>query len=412
MNPLRDAGKGTGGGFRGGRLSSALVVAEIALSLVLLNSAGLLMRSFIKLQTQDLGLDPANVLIMRVPAGAGRLKTAAGQARFLTQALERIRSVPGVVDASTTIGLPVFGGFGSDFDVEGIAHADRWRGDLVICSDGYFRTLGIPLLSGRDFTADDLNGARKVALVNQVFVDRFLKGTNAIGRRLALELRDESGGSATRMMEIIGVVASARNRGPSDPPGPEAFVPPSAAPVRSLGFVIRTRGTPLAMVQTIKREIWTVDPGVAIAETDELMTFIRRFSYAAPRLGLFVFGAFAAIGLALVVLGVYSLIAYTVARQTREIGIRMAIGADRGDVLRLTVGMGLRWLVLGIAIGLAVSFATTRVLASQLTQVSPSDPLTFALVVVIIGLAGFAASYVPALRTTRVDPMVVLRHET
>ena len=127
MNPLRDAGKGTGGGFRGGRLSSALVVAEIALSLVLLNSAGLLMRSFIKLQTQDLGLDPANVLIMRVPAGAGRLKTAAGQARFLTQALERIRSVPGVVDASTTIGLPVFGGFGSDFDVEGIAHADRWR---------------------------------------------------------------------------------------------------------------------------------------------------------------------------------------------------------------------------------------------------------------------------------------------
>ena len=134
------------------------------------------------------------------------------------------------------------------------------------------------------------------------------------------------------MMEIIGVVASARNRGPSDPPGPEAFVPPSAAPVRSLGLVIRTRGTPLAMVQTIKREIWTVDPGVAIAETDELMTFIRRFSYAAPRLGLFVFGAFAAIGLALVVLGVYSLVAYTVARQTREIGIRMAIGADRGDV--------------------------------------------------------------------------------
>src|SRR6185312_10016767 len=141
----------------------------------------------------------------------------------------------------------------------------------------------IPLLSGRDFTADDLSGARKVALVNQVFVDRFLKGTNAIGRRLALELRDESGGSATQMMEIIGVVASARNRGPSDPPGPEAFVPASAAPVRRLGLVIRTRGTPLVMVQTLKRELWTVDPGVAIAETDELMTFIRRFSYAAPR---------------------------------------------------------------------------------------------------------------------------------
>lgn len=412
MNPLRDAGKGTGGGFRGGRLSTALVVAEIALSLVLLNSAGLLMRSFIELQTQELGLDPENLLIMRIPVGTGRLATAGDQTRFLTQVLERIRSVPGVVDASTTVGLPVFGGLASDFDVQGIAHADRWRGGVMVCSDAYFRTLRVALLTGRDFTADDLRGARKVAIVNQVFVDRFLKGTDAIGRRLTLKLPDEHGQSVDQTMEIIGVAASARNRGPSDPAAPEAFVPVSAAPMRSQGLLIRTKSTPLAMVQTLKHEIWAVDPGVAVAETDELMTFIRRFSYAAPRLGLFVFGAFATIGLVLVILGVHSLIAYTVARQTREIGIRMAIGADRGDVLRLTVGMGLRWLVLGIVIGLAVSVATTRVLASQLTHVSPSDPLTFGLVVVIISIAGLAASYIPALRTTRVDPMVVLRHET
>jgi putative ABC transport system permease protein len=141
------------------------------------------------------------------------------------------------------------------------------------------------------------------------------------------------------------------------------------------------------------------------------MGFIRRFSYAAPRLGVFVFGAFAGLGLALVVLGVYSLIAYTVARQTREIGIRLAVGAGRGDVLRLTLGMGMRWVAAGVAIGLAASLAATRVLVSQLTNISPGDPLTFAAVVTVVAVTGFAASFVPALRTTRVDPMVVLRHE-
>ena len=161
----------------------------------------------------------------------------------------------------------------------------------------------------------------------------------------------------------------------------------------------------------MKGAIWEVNRGVAISDTESLATIVRRFQFAEPQLGLFVFGAFASIGLLLTILGVSSLIAYTVARQTREIGIRLAIGASRGDVFRLTFGLGLRWLALGVAIGLAGSVAATRVLAQQLWEVSPTDPLTMAAVVAILAVTGLAASYLPARRATRVDPLVVLRAE-
>jgi ABC-type antimicrobial peptide transport system permease subunit len=161
----------------------------------------------------------------------------------------------------------------------------------------------------------------------------------------------------------------------------------------------------------VQREIWAVDASVAVADADALETILTRFAYAAPRLGLAVFTGFASIGLVLVVLGVYSLIAYTVSCQTREIGIRIAVGAARWDVLRMTIGMAVRWLAMGTAAGLAASYATTRLVASQLFEVSPTDPLTFAAVVGIVAAAGFAASYIPARRATKVDPIVVLRAE-
>ena len=411
MNPLRDAGKGTGGGYRGGRLSSALVVVEIALSLVLLTSAGVLMRSVIKLQTTELGFDPENVLMVTVPIGRGDHKTAADQARFVSQTLERIRTSPGVVDAAMTIGLPAFGGMGSEFNVVGIGHQDRWRGDLELVSDGYFRTLHLPLLQGRDFTGDDLSGARRVAIVNRLFVERFLKRVDPIGRTLRVALTNDQGVNEEQGYQIVGVVADAKNNGVANPVGPEAFVPVSAAPMRYQRFVVRTVGPPLEALRTVKHAILTVDPVMPVAEAEALDGYLRRFAYAAPRLGLYVFSAFAGIGLVLVVIGVYSLIAYTVSRQTREIGIRIAIGAGRTDVLRMTIGMGIRWLAIGAAIGMAASFATTRLIASQLFEVSPTDPLTFGAVLAVLAAAGLAASYIPARRATKVDPIVVLRYE-
>jgi putative ABC transport system permease protein len=411
VNPLRDAGKGTGGGFRRARLSSALVVAEIAMSLVLLTSAGLLMRSFVKLQTANLGLDPENVLFVRAAIGSDHQKTPAAQRQFLAQVLTRIRALPGVVSASTTWGFPVFGGFGADFDIPGVGHHERWRADVERCSEGYFRTLGMRLLQGRDFTADDMNSRRRVALVNNVLLERHLKGVDPIGRTIVVKLQNDERQLEDQAFEIVGVVADAKNNGITEPPDPEIFLPYSTTPGVGLGILVKTAVPPATLLSMVKQEIWSVDRSVAVAEGDAVTEYLKRFAYAEPRLGLFVFGAFAGIGLVLVTLGVYSVVAYTVARQTREIGIRMAIGANRLDVLRMTVGMGIRWIGFGVLAGLLVSLGATRLLASQLWEVGSTDPLTLATVISVVAISGLAASYFPALRATRVDPMVVLRYE-
>jgi putative ABC transport system permease protein len=260
--------------------------------------------------------------------------------------------------------------------------------------------------------SDDIGGRRRVAVVNERLVELYMKGGDPIGRSLSLALPGPEGPLAPEAFEIVGVVADVKNQGITEPVEPEIFVPaPMVASRNSQVLLVRTAGAPLAMVRSVKRAIWEVNRSVAVSDTESLAALVRRFQLAEPKLGLFVFGAFASIGLLLTVLGVSSLIAYTVARQTREIGIRLAIGASRGDVFRLTFGLGLRWLALGVAIGLAVSVAATRVLTQQLWEVSPTDPLTMALVVSILAVTGLTASYVPARRATRVDPLVVLRSQ-
>jgi putative ABC transport system permease protein len=408
---LRDGGKGTGGGFRRARLSSALVVAQIALALVLLNSAGLLMRTFINMQGASLGFDPERVLFARVSNGPG-LQTAEAQQAFLAQSLARIRALPGVEAASSTTGFPPFGGYQVEFDVVGAAGGAQRRTLVEQVSDGYLTTMTMRLLRGRDLGSDDIVGRRRVALVNQRLVELHLRGHVPIGSRLSLVMPGPGNQPVREVLEIVGVVADAKNQGLTEPIEPAVFTPASIVPARfSHGLIVKTDGSPLALIRSVKREVWTVNPGVAISETESIGNFVRRFQLAEPQLGLFVFGAFASIGLLLTILGVSSLIAYTVARQTREIGIRLAIGAGRWDVFHLTFGMGLRWLALGVAIGLAGSLAATRVLAQQLWEVSPTDPLTIAVVVAILAGTGLAASYLPARRATRVDPLVVLRSE-
>jgi len=405
---LRDAGKGTSGGYRAARLSSALVVGEIALSLVLLISAGLLMRNVIRLQTTDLGIDPQHVLFVRVPVGTGNQATAVQQQQFLSRALERIRALPGIAAASATSGFPVFGGFGTDIDVPGVPHADRWQTTVEFCSDGHFRTLGIRLLKGRDFSSADISGTRDVAIVNRLLVDRYMTGIEPIGRQIRVMIGRPP---VPKTYEIVGVVADAKNNGVSNPPSPEVFLPAYTEALRSYAFIVRTAGPPSAQIAAVKREMWATDRTVAISDTSVLIDMLRRFAYGEPRLGLYVFGAFAAIGLVLVAVGIYSLIAYTVARQKREIGIRMAIGASRGDVLRMTLGLGVRWIAAGVGLGLAASLAATRALSNQLIGISPTDTLTFASVILIVCVSGFAATYIPARRATAVDPNVVLRAE-
>ncbi len=410
--PLKDSGRGISGGFRRGRLRNALVVGEVALSLVMLAGAGLVMRSFVALAQVDLGLNPENILVARLPLPREQYKTAAAKQRFFRQLLPRLYALPGVVAATETSTLPPYGGIGTEVDIVGKTHNEKWRGIFQLCSEGYFPTLGLRLLRGRPLSEVEVNDARKVAVVNQTLVQKFFGQEDPIGQRIKLTfLETMPDPIKDPFFEIIGVVADAKNQGIQDPPLPEAFVPYTITGAFERGILVRTSQEPHSMLNTVRREIWSVDRNVAFTLTGSLKDYLMQFSYSEPRFSLILLSVFAGLGLVLVGIGVYSVIAYTVSRQTHEIGIRMALGAGRADVLRMVLGMGARLIGVGTAAGLVASLGVTRLMASQLWGVSPRDPLTLGSVVAVVAVAGLAACYFPARRATRVDPMVALRYE-
>ena len=411
VEPLKDAGKGVSGGFRRGRLRSALVVVEVALSLLLLVGAGLLIRSFVSLRTVDLGFNPENILVARVPLPRGQYTTAPEKQRFFRTVLDRIQALPGVVVATETTTLPPYGGIGTDLEIIGKTHTEKWRGIFQLCSEGYFQTLGLRLSRGRTFSAAEVNGARKVALVNQTLVTRYFGQEDPIGQRIKLSMLEtfREGPVADPVFDIIGVMSDAKNQGIEEPVNPEVFVPYTLTGGFERGILVRTQGDPEALINSVRREIWAVDRNVALTLTGSLTGYLRQFSYAGPRFFLLLLGVFASVGLVLVAIGVYSVIAYTVSRQTHEIGIRMALGASHSSVLRMVAVMGLKLVAIGSVLGLLASLAATKVLAAQLANLSRFDPLTLASVVGLMVVVGLAASYFPARRAMRLDPMVALR---
>src|SRR6266508_3530808 len=413
VEPLKDASKGAGGGFRRGRLRNALVVFEVALSLVLLSGAGLLMRSFVKLQQMDLGFNPKNILVARLPLPRGQYTTAAEKQQFYGQLLQRLHALPGVVAATETTTLPPYGGIGSEIDIVGKTHTEKWRAIISLCSEGYFPTLQLQTLLGRTLSETEVNGARKVAVVNQTFVNKFLGNENPIGQMVKINVLESLPDSPVKepVFEIIGVISDARNQGIQEAPMPEMFAPYTITGAFERGIMVRTSAAPLSLLNNVRREIWAVDRNIALTLTGSLEDFLRQFTFAEPRFSLVLLGVFASVGLALVALGVFSVIAYTVARQTHEIGIRMALGAGRADVVWMVLWMGLKLVGLGVGVGLLASFAVTRVIANQLWGVSPRDPVTLVAVVAVVALAGLAACYFPARRATKVDPLVALRYE-
>lgn len=410
---LNTGGRGNSG-FRRGRLRNALIVSEVALSLLLLTGAGLLMRSFFLQRAVDPGLRPDHVLLTGLTLPVPRYKTLESQTQFTRELLARVERIPGVVSVAQATDFPPTGGTPTDFDVPGVTHSARWTGAMVPCTWQLFQTLRIRLLAGRLLTPADENGKRRVVVINQTMAAKYFQRENPIGRRLELTaLKNNGDNTQTPWFEIVGVVADVRNRGIREAVAPEAYLPHTIA-----GFIdpvsylfVRTVGNPAAVSTAMESAILTLDREIIPRGTDTLEQVFETNQYARPRFGLTLFSVFAAIGLILVSVGVYSVISCTVAQQRREIGIRLALGATHRDVRTLVLSTSLRFILTGIAAGGILSFLVARVLATQIWGVPWYDPLTLLSVVTLLLLVGLAASYLPSVRATRVDPAISLRYE-
>jgi putative ABC transport system permease protein len=419
---LASAAKGTGGSSRLGKLRSGLVVGEVALSIVLLIGAGLLMRSFLILTRVDLGFDPKNVLYFELNLPPSYNTDIAGTLQrknaLTRQLLERLRALPGVISvAEMADDPPPLQYQSSDTIIPGKPHTELWETRIEMCSDGYFQTLGLPSLRGRFFSEDDVTSARDVMVVNEAFSRQYFPNEDPLGHKVKLDIFDKPYFAAAAphdtYFEIIGIVRDSKTRGYDNPSWqsfPQAFVPYSVAGFNWRVFMARTSVDPSSLLKNMGQEVHALDPGVQISTSGTLEGALQEF-YRGPQFELVVLAAFASIGLALVVIGIFSVMDYTVSLRTQEFGVRIALGAQQENILKMVLVKGTRLLVVGILLGLSASYGLTRFLASQIWGVSTRDPWTFSAVAGLVVAVGLAACFLPARRATRVDPLVALRYE-
>ena len=392
------------------RLRAAFVVTETALAVVLLAGAGLLLRSLLGLGKVDPGFAKDHVISfgLDLPGRYGHFE----RVQFYRRLLPQIRSLPGVRAASAAFPLPLSPGeVKTSFDVEDrpVKEAERAVTTLHLVDDDYFRALGIPLLSGREFDArDDAAGAAPVVLISQALARQAFPSEDPVGKRLKPNISSGQGDAPMRL--IVGVVGDVRAEGLAASPIPESYVPYAQLPFAPMSVVVRTVVAPESMVPTLTKAVQSLDKDLPLLHTKTLDQYVAD-SIGDTRFETFLLGAFGAMALVLTCVGLYGVISYTVVLQTREMGIRLALGADRDGILRMVVGSGLRLSGVGIGIGLAASFLLTRLIASLLYDVSPLDPLTFFAVPVALVATATLASYVPAQRAAKIDPMVALRYE-
>jgi putative ABC transport system permease protein len=407
---LREGGRGGTAGQRGHLLRRLLAGAQVALVVVLLAGAGLLIRSFVELQRVRLGFRPDHLLTMEVALPAAKYQTGPQRVAFYDALVERVRLLPGVEGAGAISSIFLSSTPNSTtFTIEGRARTpdiDNLEVPLDAVTSDYFRVMGIPLVRGRAFTTQDRADAPPVVIVNETMARRFWPDEDPVGKRF------KYGGveSDAPWMTIVGVVGDMRRTGYDAPVRAETFLPVAQNPTPWITLVVRTTGAPLALAGTVRRAVRAIDPDqpvYAVKSIDERLSEMvaqRRFSMS-------LLGTFAGVALVLGLVGVYGVTSYLVAQRTREVGLRIALGANPRQVVGMVVGQGMRVAAVGLALGIAAALAVTRLMAGLLYGVSPTDLGTLAAVTALLAASTLLANYIPARRAARVDPLAALRSE-
>jgi len=407
---LKESSGRNPGSFQGSGLRNVLVVSEVAVALLLLVGAGLMTRSFLRLQQVDPGFDATNVVSMNIALPTSKYREQQ-LLTFYDQLFERVKNLPGVKSVAAINPLPLGNSnVSSRFVVEGapfVALADRPFAGTRVVTPEYFQTMNIPQLKGRSFTEQDREKTPNVIIVNEALASRYWPNQDPIGKRLGF-FEEDPGKQEWR--EVVGVVGNVRSKALEIEVMPEAYFPYRQVPENFMNLVVRTASDPVGMVPAIRSQVLSIDKDQPVSD---VMTMEQRVakSVAAKRFVMSLLGAFSILALGLAAVGIYGVMAYLVTQRTQEIGVRMALGAQKRDVLRLVVGKGMVLAVVGTAIGLIASLALTRLMRSLLFEVTPTDWLTFVIVSAVLLIVALLACYIPARRATKVDPLVALRYE-
>jgi putative ABC transport system permease protein len=402
---LKEGAKGASSADSRQRLRGALVVAEVALSLVLLIGAGLMVRSFVAMLRDDMGFNPHSVLSLQLELPEDKYSEARRRDIY-DQLLKRLETLPGVVGAGAVSILPMSNnGDGKPFDIVGrpFEKGNAPVADYRIVTPGYFDMIGMSLRRGRDFTAGDNEQATSVVIINETLARRFLPNQEAIGQRIMP-------GGAKMPMEIVGVVSDIKDQNLDRVPFPAIYVPYAQEPRSGMGIALRAAAEPTALAAAARDEVMKLDPALPVSNIKTMERMIHEIT-SPKRLMAAMMSVFAAIALLLAGVGLYAVMAYAASQRTHEIGVRLALGARSNDIMRLITGQGLKLTLAGLALGMAGAFALTRAMSPLLYGVTATDPLTFILISLSLAIVALLACWIPARRATRVDPMIALRCE-
>jgi len=409
--PLNAAGRGTSAGGGAKALRQGLVVAEVALSLMLLVGASLMVRTLLAMQGADFGIRTDRVLTMRIPLSEQRYPDPRLRAALFEELLRRVGELPGVAGAGVNTGLHPFGNWMMPVEVEGSERRNTQSVLVHQVNPGYTRAMGIALLQGRLFDESEVAARRHVALVNQAFVRRYSDAREPLGRVVRLpRLRTAPFAETDDSFRIVGVVRDTVNRGLADEVWPEVYFPYTITG-RADTLAVLSQVEPVALARAVRTEVHAVDKDQPVTQVRTIAAALEDGFFSRSRFNLVLFSVFAALGLALAVIGVYGVVSSAVAQQTREIGVRIALGAGFSDIAGMVIARGVKLIVGGVLLGLAGSLAGARLLAEQVWRVSPFDPVSFAAVSLLLLAVGLQACFWPARRAARVDPVTALRYE-